>query len=683
FAFFDDSHGNISITIEYSTELFTEDTVINMITGIEMIMRQMVAGSEQLVSDIELLTEAEKADFLKIAETTKADIYHSTVHALIKSNGEHYGERAAIEMGDQSVSYAELNTLSDKLAAKLQNEGLKKGDLVAISMERSPELIIAAVAALKAGGAYLPIASNFPADRKQYILNDSKATHLIIRSDSREQYAESEIAITTIDSVSDLEALTDTTFEIHNDELSASYAIYTSGSTGKPKGVLQTHRTMVNLADWQSNNFGYTKEQAVRTSQFAAISFDVSVQELFCTMINADTLILIPEDTKLNPAELIKFLSEEKIKVSYLPTAYLDYLCLEANKMSGSMQFPELDRIIVAGEALKITDGIRQFFTENDTVRLDNHYGPAETHVSTAYTLDKDPARWANIPSIGAPITNTTAYLFDEAKKLVPKGAIGELYIGGAGLAIAYLNNEVQTEERFIKNPYSDERLYKTGDLARVTRDGNYQFIGRSDQQVKIRGYRIEPGEVEARLSTYEALDQAAVIVKEIDNSLYLLAFYVAKEEIAQENLRSHLAAELPEYMIPAGFTRIDKIPLTQNGKTDKRSLAGLDTDFISGREYVAPANETEIKLADIWSELLRNEKISVIDNFFEVGGHSLLATQLISRINTEFKIEMHLSSLFKKPTIRGCAEIVADSEVLDNANSLTNFIDTEDELTF
>ncbi|MEL6557228.1 MAG: amino acid adenylation domain-containing protein [Bacteroidota bacterium] len=682
FAFYENPDGIIAVALEYSTELFTEQTIVRMADQLGIILDTMTSNPGQKLSSISLLSQQEEKEVLTLSGT-RSDHSHNTIHQLIDAVAKKKADQLAVKIGDQQITYASLIERSDRLAGNLYKKGVRKNDLVAICMDRSVEMVVAMLGVMKAGGGYVPIDHNFPAERKQYILSDSKATQLISKSEFTADFDLKAVDLITLDNLAAFDQLESATYDTHNDDSAISYVIYTSGSTGKPKGVLQTHKTISNLIAWQNEEYAHSVENSRKVSQFASIGFDVSVQEIFFTLISGDTLMMIPEELKLNPAGLINFICSEQMDICYLPTAYLDYFCLEANKSPEAFDFSYLKRIIVAGEALKITDAIRNFFLQNPDVKLENQYGPSETHVVTAYTLSDKPEEWDLLPSIGSPVANTTAYILDDQLKLVPRGAVGELYFGGAGLANSYLSNQELTDAKFITNPYTEERLYKTGDLAKWSLDGNLQFIGRTDHQAKIRGYRIEPGEVEARLTTHEAISQASVIVKNIENNNYLVAFYVADAEVSQDQLRKHLAAELPEYMIPSAFEKIDEIPLTHNGKTDVRKLATLEIDFTKGREYVAPENEIEEKLAQIWGELLKIDKVSTVDNFFEIGGHSLLATQLISRINHEFNVDMHLSTLFKQPTIQGCALELPTMSQNDESNSISNFMDQEDELTF
>ena len=681
FSFFEDANGIISLSMEYSTELFEDDTTRKMLGQVETILNVMVRNPHEKLADLSLLSEEDKSDLLTYSGKVEQGSFR-TIPAIFNEVSKQKPETIAIKSPGQDISYQLLAEKSDRLAGQLSQKGIGKNDLVAICMDRCPELIVSIMAVLKAGGGYVPIDHEFPIDRKQFILSDSNAKLLITKPQMEEEFG-SETEILFIENLASFDQFEKTSFNTHSDSSAVSYVIYTSGSTGKPKGVLQTHQTITNLIEWQNNEYGYKQSETRNVTQFASIGFDVSVQEIFFALLSGDTLMLIPDDLKLNPAGLLEFINREKINVSYLPTAYLDYFCLEANKSAENLGFESLERIIVAGEALKITDQIRRFFSSHNSVKLENQYGPSETHVVTALTLSATPEDWPYLPSIGKTVANTTAYLLDDQMKLVPRGAIGELYFGGAGLANSYLSNSQLTDEKFVKNPYTGERLYKTGDLAKWSLDKNLLFIGRTDNQAKIRGYRIEPGEVEARLSSHGSVSQTSVIVKNIDNNNYLIAFYVSASDISVEELRKHLAVELPDYMIPSAFERIEAIPLTHNGKTDRKKLASLEINFTNGRSYVAPSNKIEEKLAEIWGELLNIEKVSVTDNFFEIGGHSLLATRLISGINDEFKVEMQLSTLFKQPTIQGCAAEISSMDQIDQDNSLTSFMNQEDELTF
>lgn len=436
------------------------------------------------------------------------------------------------------------------------------------------------------------------------------------------------------------------------------YLISTSGTTGVPKSVMIEHGNLANLIRFQ---FSKTNIDFSKVLQFASIGFDVSAQEIFSTLLWGGVLVLIDKEVKNNPPLLFKVIRENQVTTLFLPPAFLKYIFSDP---SYAGQFPGVVKhIVAAGEQLFVTKPIEKYLKEN-RVYLHNHYGPSETHVVTALTLDPThtiPGR----PSIGKPISNTRVYILDEKKNLMPGGAVGELCIAGANLGRGYYKDQMLTESKFIDNPFEKgQRLYLTGDLARWLPEGNLEFIGKTDMQVKIRGFRVELGEIEKQLLKNDIINEAVVIDRDdLQGDKYLCAYVVAAadekndrdrgNQIDTNEIKTILANFLPGYMIPTYIIQLEKIPLTRNGKVNRRWLPtpGIKTS----REYTAPRHEVEEKLADLWSEILDLEKntISIDDNFFEMGGHSLRATLLSNHVHKVFQVEMPLAEIFKQPTIR------------------------------
>ncbi len=421
------------------------------------------------------------------------------------------------------------------------------------------------------------------------------------------------------------------------------------------------HRTLVNLISWQYRELG----PGGTTLQFAPLSFDVSFQEIFSTLCAGTMLVLVPETLRQDPAGLWRFISLQKIQRLYLPFVALQQL---AEAASGMQSLPAtLREIITAGEQLQVTPQIRALFRNIPGCRLHNHYGPSETHVVTAFTLADLPDDWPLLPPIGRPIANTSIHLLDPGLRPVPIGVPGEMYIGGDNLARGYLNRPELTAEKFVAgSSYPEVRLYRTGDLARYLPDGNIEFLGRLDNQVKIRGFRVEPGEVEAVLAAHPAVREAAVVAREDDpGERRLVAYVVARTETrpAIGELRRFLQERLPEYLVPAAFISLERLPTTPSGKIDRRALPAPDHSRPDlGRAPTVPRTEEEARVARIWAEVLGIDTVGIEDNFFELGGHSLLATRVISRIRDAFGIEVPLRSLFESPTVAGLAREISEA---------------------
>ena len=435
------------------------------------------------------------------------------------------------------------------------------------------------------------------------------------------------------------------------------------------------HRALVNLISWQIASSSFSLQQ--RTLQFAALGFDVSFQETFCTFCSGGILVLIDEDSRLNPAELCRLIQRRGIQRLFLPYVALQVLAEElTNKVrihdQQRIDFP-LQNIITAGEQLRIDPRIAELFGCLGKCRFENQYGPTETHVASAFTLSANTTCWPILPPIGRPISNTLIYILDRHRQPVPVGVAGELYIGGAGVARGYLNHAELTAERFLRDPFAVEAgdwMYKTGDLGSWLPDGNIEYLGRNDDQVKIRGFRVEVGEIEVRLKGQLALREVMVVAREDKpGEKRLVAYYTVREggdqgELGAEKLRAYLSAEVPEYMIPAAFVRLERMPLTPNGKLDRKGLPTPEGDAYGVRDYEEPRGETEKKLAEIWAEVLRVEKVGRHDNFFELGGHSLLVIKLVRRIEDSFGVDIAFRGVFADPRLSSLAEQVVIAEL-------------------
>ncbi|MBO4206240.1 non-ribosomal peptide synthetase, partial [Micromonospora echinofusca] len=442
----------------------------------------------------------------------------------------------------------------------------------------------------------------------------------------------------------------------HPDHL--AYVIYTSGSTGRPKGVAQTWRCLDNLIDWQLRYAAPSSPVPDRVLQFASISFDVSCQEIWSTLCQGGTLVLMDEDRSRDLGRLREFIADQRIRRAFLPAAVLHQL---AGLVGATTPLTPGCEIVTAGEALRVNDDVRALLVGLGGSHLYNQYGPTETHVVSQYALAvTDTAHWPALPPIGRPVTNTRLHVLDARLEPVPDGVLGELYIGGAGLARGYLNRPALTAERFLPDPYGGpgERMYRSGDLVRRRADGTIDFVGRADDQVKVRGFRVEPGEVESALRDVPGVREAAVLLREDspgDPHLvgYLTGTFTA--EVAGE----HLRRRLPGHLVPTRWMVLDRLPLTANGKLDRRALPAPDQpDGTAG--YVAPRDGREARLAAIWAEVLRRDRVGAYDNFFALGGHSLLATRLVHAVNERMSARLSLRTLFRKPVLADLAAELA-----------------------
>lgn len=433
-----------------------------------------------------------------------------------------------------------------------------------------------------------------------------------------------------------------------------AYVLYTSGSTGIPKGVAMGHKGAASLIKWHLNDHLLSKP--MRTLQFASISFDVSFQEIFCTLTSGGTLYPVDEDLRRDPYELLLFIDKNKIERLFLPVVALQQIAVSAQ--DNNLYPSSIKQIITAGEQLKITDQIRIMFSKLDNCILLNHYGPTESHVVTSYQLEGEPGEWSSLPPIGKPVENTNIFLLDESYKPVPIGLRGEIYIAGESLAEGYYHQPGLTEERFIENRLNGTRLYKTGDVGRYLPDGNIEYVGRADEQIKIRGFRVEPGEIETVINKITGVQNSAVVLS--GQSLFgnaLVAFVQYKSDIFENItntgvIKTYLENNLPDYMVPSRVIKINKMPVNSNGKINKKLLAQkiIPTE---NNETFENINEQEELLLSVWKDVIKLENLGVNDDFFRAGGHSLLATQVVSRVRNLFNVDIQLKSMFEFATVR------------------------------
>ncbi len=654
----------LSGALQYNTDLFHDATITRMIGHFQILLKGIVADADRRISDLPILTDAENHKLLVEWNETKRDYpKEKCLHQLFEEQVKRTPDSVAVIFEDQQLTYQELNTRSNQLAHYLRIKGVKPESLVGVCFERSPEMIVALLAILKAGGGYLPLDPSYPPERLSLILEQAE-TSSVLTQDSLVSRIPVTSACYCLDILDQL-LLQESPEGLNNvsSPANAAYVLFTSGSTGVPKGVLMEHRPLVNLLSWQAENFGC--QAGVRTLQFAPLSFDVSFQEIFSTLCFGGTLVMIDELERRDPKELLGLLKEKSIERIFLPFVALQQLAEGALDDCAAVE--SLREVIAAGEQLQITRPIMELFNRLPNCRLHNQYGPTESHVVTSFPLASRPSDWSNLPPIGRPIANTEIYLLDRHLNPVPVGVAGEIYIGGDGVARGYLNKPELTAEKFITHSFdggTGKRLYKTGDLARYLPDGNIEFLGRMDEQVKIRGYRIELGEIEAVLGQHPAIREGVVLAREDSpGDKRLVAYIVAIPGCipSTNELRSFLRQKLPEYMVPSIWMFLESLPLTASGKLNRQALPAPERSRPELDEgFSVPRTPTEELLANIWAEVLKLDKVGIYDNFFELGGHSLMATQVVARIREALNVELPLRRLFRGPTIRGLATIIA-----------------------
>jgi amino acid adenylation domain-containing protein len=563
------------------------------------------------------------------------------VAQLVSEQAQKAPNALALQSDTKRLTYGELDDRANQLARRLQSLGVGPEALVGICLPRSPELVVAALATLKAGGAYVPMDSEYPVRRLDFMLHDTQLRVLVTDRQIARTLPSGNWKVLLLDDEESGTAAPLQPVSVGAENL--AYVIYTSGSTGQPKAVQITHRGLLNLIYWHRRAFSVVPTD--RASQVASFSFDAAVWEIW-PYLTAGASVHFPDDTTRGSARALRdWLLTQKITIGFVPTAMAESLV--------ALEWPSQTplRLLLTG-----ADALHRYPPASLPFSLVNNYGPTEcTVVATSGEVLPD-SRPDRDPTIGRPIDNVQVHILDEDLKQVPVGAVGELYIGGAGLARGYLNRPEQEAQAFVAHPFSRsaQRLYRTGDLVRYLPDGQIAFVGRTDEQVKIRGYRIEPNEITSLLSQYPGVE-SSVVVARADNGgdKRLIAYVVSSDpQLTRGTLQEHLRAQLPDYMVPAAFVRIDALPLKSSGKLDRSALPVPTTlNTIADEVYLAPRTAVEKRVVSILAELLALERVGVNDNFFFLGGHSLLGTQLIARVRGIFGVELPLRKVFDSPT--------------------------------
>ncbi|MHA6486325.1 amino acid adenylation domain-containing protein [Bacillus cabrialesii] len=643
----------IHIKMSYDAEQHDRSFVLSVKGHLLNAVSQILNNPNLPPSEIDITTDAEKQQL--IGEMADLSPVYETIHAMFEAQAEKTPDAYAVIDQACSLTYRELNKSANRLARQLRMKGVARQEPVAIMMERSAAFITGVLGILKAGGAIVPIDPYYPADRISYILNDCGCSHVVSQAHLSSSL-ENNYSITHAEDFESQED--DSNLQSVNNADDLLYMIYTSGTTGKPKGVQFEHRNMANLLKFEYTHSGIDFEADVL--QFATPAFDVCYQEIFSALLKGGTLHIVPEAIKRDVPQLFAFINKHQTNIVFLPTAFIKMIFSEQHFANS---FPYgVKHLIAAGEQL-IISSLFQDALRKRGMHLHNHYGPAETHVVSTHTIHPgDPI--PEFPPIGKPIGCTDLYILNHQKQLQPCGVPGELYISGASVARGYVNHDSLTRDKFSPDPFRPGAImYRTGDLARRLEDGSIEYIGRADNQVKIRGYRIEPQEIEITLMNHPDIKAAAILIRQDQNGEHeLYAYYGSVQRLNTADLRSYMASELPEYMIPMKWVWVDNIPLTPNGKVDQSALPESD-DSISGIPYTAPRNLLEAKLSQIFEDVLKNGHIGIQDNFFDHGGHSLKATVLMSRIAKEFHVQVPLKDIFGHPTVEGLASIIRDAE--------------------
>lgn len=637
-------HASVSLTKKLKSGFLAKELINLYFT----ILRAFINAPKEELKAINYLEEGEKSELLYHFNNTSHQFPETTLPGLFAKQVEKTPEKVALVYQDKEFTFGDLNEKSNQLAHYLKSKyTLKPNDLVAVALPRSEKMIITLLAIHKAGSAYVPIDPNHPKERVDYVVKDSGCKLII----TEEVFEEFECVA---------QEFSEENLELTNTPTDIAYVIYTSGSTGNPKGCILEHKGVVNRIEWMWDAFNYNEEDVIL--QKTTFTFDVSVWEIFMPLCWGTKMVLCSDDDIANPQNIASLIKRHKVScLHFVPSMLNEFINTLFEKPSINEELNSLRLIITSGEALQ-ANTVKKWYEKLKTP-IKNLYGPTEASIDVTYydtSIDDD------IIPIGKPIWNTSIYILDANKNLVPIGCSGEIYLAGIGLAKGYLNKKDLTEERFVDNPFvPGEKMYKTGDLGKWTPDGNVIYIGRNDNQLKIRGFRIELGEIEQKILEYQAIDSVVVLAKKTSlNEDYLVAFTVSSSDLDTAKIKSYLKEKLPEYMIPSRFVQLEALPLTLNGKLDRKKLLAEDDSFTSTKEFIAPVTSTEKSLGEIWSTLLGEEKIGINDDFFELGGHSLKAIQLMNKIRKVFQVQLQLKKLFDNSILGKMAKLIDESSL-------------------
>jgi amino acid adenylation domain-containing protein len=642
--------------LHFKTDLFDGDTAARMLNHFAALLEAAVAAPDRPLSTLPVLSGEETRRQLVEWNDTRRDYPRDRcIHELFEAQVERAPDAVAVIYEDEQLTYAQLNERANQLAHHLKGLGVGPESLVGLFVERSAAMVAALLGILKAGGAYLPLDSEYPPERLRFMLADAGVRVLLTETRLAERLPGHGAQVVQLD---DCPALAAESRENPRHAATAdnlAYVIYTSGSTGKAKGVSVPHRA-VNRLVCGTNYVRIALDD--RIAQASNASFDAATFEIWGALLNGAQLVGLTRDLVLSPAEFAAQLAARRVTVLFLTTALFNQIARAVPSAFAGLRY-----LLFGGEAVD-PRWVRAVLNEGAPQNLHHVYGPTENTTFSSWFAVRGVAPAATTIPVGGPITNTQLYVLDARQRLAPVGVRGELYVGGEGLARGYLERPELTAETFVPHPYSDvpgARLYRTGDLVRLLADGSVEFLGRIDTQVKVRGFRIELGEIESVLCEHPSVGECVVVAREdLSDERQIVAYVVATEGHAtasRAELRAHLKEKLPEYMIPASFVRLASLPLSPNGKVDRKSLPAPEQERPDlGSTYVEPRTLVEEALAGVWADLLKVERVGAEDDFFELGGHSLLAMQLIARVREVFQIEVPLRSLFEEPTVAGLA---------------------------
>ncbi|ANK38485.1 enterobactin synthetase component F [Staphylococcus sp. AntiMn-1] len=651
----------LTVDYDYQTAIVNEKEIIDLHNIILKIMDKAIEKPNTKIKNIEILDENEKYTILNEFNDTEASLNNKeTFVERFEKQVKATPYQTAITYEGESLNYDELNARANQLAYQLRAEGVGANSLIALIMDRQLETIIGIYGILKAGGAYVPIDPKYPIDRINYILEDSQPKVLLTDRELDEaiNYGNKVIDLTE---TTRLEAFPTSNLKQISDESNLMYVIYTSGTTGKPKGVMAHSGGVMNRLNWVINKYNVDGEDTILFK--TPYTFDVSVWEIFGWAMLGSQIVLLPSGEEGNPEKITELLEGYSVAMVHFVPSMLNMFVNFIKSTNNAQAISKLKYVLASGEALKPeqVNDFNHFIGNKNNTALLNLYGPTETTVDVTSFDCENHKTYDSIP-IGKPISNIQAYILNEDNNIMGIGVPGELCIAGVGVTAGYLNRPELTQEKFIDNPFGKGKLYRTGDLAKWNGDGNIIYIGRIDEQVKIRGYRIELGEIESILRQHTHINDVAIVARPmVDNELSICAYLVSDDSLDFGSLKTSLGQKLPDYMIPAYMTQLDELPVTSNGKLNKKALPEIK---VESKVYVAPTNDMESAVAETFEAVLHVDQVSIHDNFFEMGGDSLKAIKLTSLISKSYNIS--IKDIFELQTIASISKALVEREEMN-----------------
>jgi len=660
---------HIQLKIDYNIDMFNDIFMNNLTCHFQNII-DYFKDVNQPIKDIDIISNQEKYKLIEKFNDNHSNYPdHQTIIEIFEEQVEKSPDSASVFYNGNTLTYKELNERANQLARHLNNTcKIYPNDFVGIILERSEKMIIAILAILKSSGAYLPIEPDIPEKRIQHMLNDTNVS-VVLTQKKYQNLLNNQVPI-FLDDFFEHQSESNKNLDHRNNASDLAYVMYTSGSTGKPKGVLVEHRSVVRLVKNSNYTSINTSDNILQLSNYA---FDGSTYDIFGALLNGATLYLITPDLLYSIDGLCAYIAENNINITFITTALFNKIIDTDPKVIACF-----DKIYFGGQDASLKHIKKALAYRKHEDSIVHVYGPTEnTTFSTYYIVDNIEDNWISIP-IGAPISNSQAYILDDNLNPVPVGIVGELYVGGDGIARSYLNRKNLSKEKFIDSPFiKGKKIYKTGDMAKWLPDGNIDFLGRKDEQIKIRGFRVETGEIENTLLKHPSIIQTFIMPRVTHSgNKELIAYIVGKEKLNISTIRSFLAHDLPDYMIPAYFIQIKSLPLNINGKVDKNALPDPDSVGMDiGVAYEPPHNDMETQLAQTWEHILHRKPIGINDNFFALGGDSIKAIQIISHLKQK-NLKLEIRNLFLYPTIAELAGYISiDSNIYDNQNLIKGFV--------